>query len=222
MFGVLLLLEWLAGIFVALWISPCTWSGTNSYVHTHIWVATLLNGLILSVPLGLVILQPGKILTRQAVAVAQNAHLGHADPPDGRADRDALPRFWFIGVPGPVSGLARAPNGLGVSWPRATSWADCICPRQPMACLIPDRWRWLEHASWVVFEDAVLIPACIQGRREIWEIAVRTAELEATNAAIERTVIERTAKLRASEAELHRAKDAAEAASRPRASFSPT
>jgi hypothetical protein len=49
-------------------------------------------------------------------------------------------------------------------------------------------WRWLEHSGWVVFEDVILIRFCLQGTQELREIATRTAQLEATNAAIEQTV----------------------------------
>ncbi len=80
-------------------------------------------------------------------------------------------------------------------------------------------WRWLEHAGWVVFEDVILIRSCIEGTRELREMAARRAELEATNAAVEQTVVDRTAELRASEAELQRAKEAAEAASRAKSDF---
>ena len=46
-----------------------------------------------------------------------------------------------------------------------------------------------------MFEDVILIRCCIQGTRELHEIATRTAQLEATNAQVERKVVERTAKL---------------------------
>jgi PAS domain S-box-containing protein len=42
-------------------------------------------------------------------------------------------------------------------------------------------WRWLEHAGWVLFEDVVLTIACIQGVREMRNIAARTVALENTD-----------------------------------------
>src|ERR1051325_1393658 len=63
MFATLMIVQWLAGIAAAVWISPKAWSGINSYTHPHIWAAVLLNGLIISVPVALVLLQPGKALT---------------------------------------------------------------------------------------------------------------------------------------------------------------
>ena len=51
------------------------------------------------------------------------------------------------------------------------------------------------------------------------EIAFRTAQLESTNQAIEQKVVQRTESLRASQEELQRAKEAAEAANRAKSEF---
>src|SRR5678810_641409 len=37
----------------------------------------------------------------------------------------------------------------------------------------PEWWRFLEHAFWVVFEDIVLIMACLRGLQEIRELSER-------------------------------------------------
>jgi PAS domain S-box-containing protein len=42
-------------------------------------------------------------------------------------------------------------------------------------------WRWLEHAGWVLFEDAFLILSCSQAVREMQSIALRTSELESSH-----------------------------------------
>ena len=88
-----------------------------------------------------------------------------------------------------------------------------------MVCSCPGWWRWLEHAGWVVFEDVILIYSCVRGMREMEGIALRTAQLEATNIIVENKVVERTKELRASEAELRLAKEAAEAANRTKSEF---
>jgi two-component system, cell cycle sensor histidine kinase and response regulator CckA len=38
-------------------------------------------------------------------------------------------------------------------------------------------WRWLEHAGWVLFENAFLVSACLRSKKEMWNIAERTAAL---------------------------------------------
>jgi len=43
----------------------------------------------------------------------------------------------------------------------------------------PEWWRFLEHAGWVVFEDVVLVLACLDGVRQMRTTALRTAEKEA-------------------------------------------
>ena len=71
MFATLMIVQWLAGIAAAVWISPRTWSGFSSHTHPHVWAAVLLNGLIISVPVALALLQPGRTLNRHLIAVAQ-------------------------------------------------------------------------------------------------------------------------------------------------------
>ena len=41
-FAVLMLLQWLAGIAVALWLSPRTWVGPDSQLHPHLFAAIFL------------------------------------------------------------------------------------------------------------------------------------------------------------------------------------
>ena len=74
-------------------------------------------------------------------------------------------------------------------------------------------WRWVEHAAWVVFEDIILIKMCLQGVQEMWEIAKRQASIESITRGLEEKSLRRTE-------QLERAKEAAEAASRAKASSS--
>jgi signal transduction histidine kinase len=63
-------------------------------------------------------------------------------------------------------------------------------------------WRWLEHAGWVLFEDTFLFISIRQSLRDMFEGALRRAELESSRAEIERKVVERTADLTAAQKQL--------------------
>jgi hypothetical protein len=40
----LLILQWIAAIAIALWISPRTWIGASSQIHLHVWLALVFGG----------------------------------------------------------------------------------------------------------------------------------------------------------------------------------
>jgi signal transduction histidine kinase/CheY-like chemotaxis protein len=85
-------------------------------------------------------------------------------------------------------------------------------PQSVFGVLTASPWRWVEHAGWVIFEDAFLVKMCVQGVREMGEIAKRQASIEAITLGLEHKVRERTV-------ELEHAKEAAEAASRAKSEF---
>ena len=218
MFAALLFVQWVAGILAAVWISPRTWAAAASHVHPHVWAAVVLGGLINSLPIALAIWHPGKVITRHAIAVAQmctSAILIHIS--GGRIETHfhvfgslaflAFYRDWKV-LTTATAVVATDHFARGLYWPQSV-----------YGVLSPGWWRWLEHAGWVVFEDVILIYACVRGMREMEGIAQRTAELEATNIIVENKVVERTKALRASEAELRLAKEAAEAANRTKSEF---
>ena len=72
MFAVLMLLQYFAGIFAAIWISPVTWQGTESSLHMHVWAAVGLGGIISALPIYMAYASPGFWLTRHVVAVGQS------------------------------------------------------------------------------------------------------------------------------------------------------
>lgn len=194
----LLLFQWVAAIALSLWISPKTWIGAASQTHLHVWMAVVFSGIIISLPVGLAILRPGEVSTRHVLGIAQmlmGSILIHLT--GGRIEMHfhvfgslaflAFYRDWRVLVSASavvaVDHLVR-----GLFWPQSV-----------FGLLDPGPWRWLEHTGWVVFEDLFLIHSCVQGVREMRQIAERQAQLEATSAGIEATVQQRTAQLQESQ-----------------------
>src|SRR5258708_7827920 len=198
LFARLLVLQWLAGIAIAIWISPRAWVGTTSQIHPHVWTAIFLGGVICSCPVLLIWKWPGHVLTRHAVAIAQmftSALFIHLT--GGRIETHfhvfgslaflAFYRDWRVLVTGSavvvVDHLLR-----GAFWPESVFGVHA-----------PGFARALEHGGWVLFEDFFLFLAIRQSYREMRHVAAHQAELEAVNTAIESKVALRTAELTASE-----------------------
>lgn len=191
MFAVLMSIQWIAGIAAALLISPRTWTGTVSQTHIHVWAAIFFGGVINLLPIVLIIKNPGAITTRYVVATAQmlmSALLIHLT--GGRIETHfhvfgslaflAFYRDWRVLVPATI--VVAADHFLrGVFWPQSVYGVLSASP-----------WRWLEHAGWVLFEDAFLFIAIRRSVGEMWGIAQRTAELN-DNEERYRAVVEQTA-----------------------------
>jgi two-component system, sensor histidine kinase and response regulator len=198
LFAGLMALQWVAAIAAAYWLSPLTWIGRASQTHLHVWAAWLLGGTIAALPIGLALLRPGRVSTRHTVAVGQmlmSALLIHLS--GGRIETHfhvfgslaflGFYRDWKVFVPATV--VVAADHFLrGIYWPESV-----------YGTVTAGSWRWLEHAAWVLFEDAFLVNSCRQGLREMRSIAHQRAELEVAHERTEDTVIQRTAELRASE-----------------------
>ena len=198
MFGVLFVLQWVGGLLLAYATGPLTWRGSVSAIHPHVPAAAVLGLAIISLPLYLILMQPGKALTRQVIAAGQMLssalliHLG-----GGRIEMHfhvfgslaflAFYRDWRVLLTGTV--IVTADHMLrGIYLPRSVfgvPWAS--------------QWRWLEHTAWVLFEDVFLVLSCLRGRREMAEIATRQAQTEQARSEVELEVQRRTTQLKASE-----------------------
>src|SRR5712692_3419232 len=194
MFAILMVVQWLAGIAAAAWLSPRTWVGASSQIHLHLWLAIFLGGAITSLPVFLALTRPSQAFTRFTVATAQmlmSALLIHLT--GGRIETHfhvfgslaflAFYRDWRVLIPATIV-VAIHHAVLGLYAPQAVYGIFAIQP-----------WRWLEHTGWVVFADTFLIISIVQSVREMRAIADRQATLETTNAEIERQVESRTAEL---------------------------
>jgi len=201
LFAYLMIAQWLGGIAVAVWLSPKTWIGASSQTHWHVWAAIFLGGAITLVPVFLAWQQPGRVLTRHVIAVAQmfmSALLIHLS--GGRIETHfhvfgslaffAFYRDWRVLLTATVV-VAVDHMVRGLFWPQSV-----------FGVLTTSPWRWIEHAGWVVFEDTFLFISIRQSLRDMFDVAAQQANLEAVNANIERQVADRTAELTAAHKEI--------------------
>ncbi|HEV2706262.1 MAG TPA: PAS domain S-box protein [Pyrinomonadaceae bacterium] len=190
MFAVLMVVQWLACVGTALWLSPKTWLGQSSQIHIHVWSSLFLGGAITAFPVLLAVKHPGQTATRHIIAVSQmlmSSLLIHFT--GGRIETHfhvfgslafiSFYRDWRVLVPATL--VVAGDHFLrGVFWPQSV-----------FGVLTASHWRWLEHAGWVIFEDIFLTISCLRSQKEMREIAERTAQLDASEARY-RSVVEQT------------------------------
>jgi signal transduction histidine kinase len=177
LFAGLMAFQWIAGIVFALWVSPLAWYGPVSRTHLHVWAAIIVGGVICVPPALLALVRPGVPSTRYTVAVAQmlmGALLIHLT--GGRIETHfhvfgslaflAFYRDWRVLIPATIV-VALDHLLRGIFWPQSV-----------YGVLVASQWRWLEHAAWVLFEDAFLVVSCRRSFAEMRQTAERTAALE--------------------------------------------
>ena len=195
MFAWLSMLQWLAGVVAALWISPKAWEGQYSSTHIHVWAALFLGGIISGFPVFLALTHAGSALTRQVIAGGQMLSCGlliHLT--GGRIESHfqyfvvlaflAFYRDWRVLLT--ASAVAAADHFIRGYW----------YPQSLFGVLFVSPWRPFEHTAWIVFEDIILVLLIRQNLSEMLGLSEGQAKLEQVNEIIERTVRERTAELR--------------------------
>lgn len=190
----LLLLQWAAAIGIALVLSPFAWRGKIATVHHHVLVAIFVGALINSLPLVLVAVAPGRVVTRHVIAVAQmlwSALLIHLT--GGRIES----HFHIFGS---LAFLAFYTDWRLLVTATAMVITDhairgSIWPESIYGAINPEWWRFFEHGVWVAFEDAVLIFGCFRSLAEKRQIAAQQQALYELNANIETEVERKTRQL---------------------------
>ncbi len=200
-FALLLVVQWLAGIGVALVVSPRTWLGTQSELHIHVLAAIFLGGAIVALPVLLASLRPGWSGTRYTIAGCQmliSALLIHLT--GGRIETHfhvfgslaflCFYRDWTVYIPATlVVAVDHTLRGL-------------FFPQSVYGVLDPQLARTVEHAWWVVFEVSFLVYHCMRSNLEMRVMARSRANLELASLNIETTVAQRTGELEASQEQL--------------------
>jgi PAS domain S-box-containing protein len=197
MFSYLLIFQWILGIVLACSISPRTWVGENSYIHLHLWLAIIGGGLIISLPLLLIYMQPGKPSTRYCIAAAQALYsilLIHLTGGRIETHFHIFGSLAFLAVYRDfrtliVATIITATDHIlrGFYYPQSVFGIASVSGAE---------WRALEHIAWVVFEDLFLIYSCIQAQKGMTLSASSQAELEITKERVDRLVELRTKNLR--------------------------
>jgi len=196
MFAILMVLQWIFGIFCAFVVSPRTWEGVISSTHIHVWAALFLGGVITALPVFMAIKMQGTVYTRHVIAIAQmlwSALLIHLT--GGRIETHfhvfgslaflTFYRDWRVLIT--ASAVVAIDHFVrGMFWPQSV-----------FGVLAAGQWRWVEHAAWVVFTDVFLIRGTFQRGAEMREICMRRANLEKINERIEEEIKLRTAELEA-------------------------
>jgi signal transduction histidine kinase/DNA-binding response OmpR family regulator len=211
LFAGLLGFEWAAATLLATWVAPRAWSETPLAGQPFFREALQWGAMITCLPMLLALTRPGRTVTRHTIAVAQMLMSGlliHMSGGRVETHFHVFGSLAFLGFYRDWRVLATASAvtalnhlAIGRFWPLSVYGPAGANP-----------WQWIEHTGWVVFENLFLIPACVQGAWEMWEIAERQALLEETRARIEQTVRERTE-------QWQRATEEAQAASRAKSEF---
>jgi PAS domain S-box-containing protein len=179
MFLKLMILQWLAGVIVAVWISPQAWVGSESQTHPHVWAALLLGAAMAIFPVMLAWYRPGETSTRHFVAIGQMLMGGlliHLT--GGRIETHfhvfvslailSIYRDWRVLLSATV--VAATDHFLrGLFWPQSV-----------YGVLTASTWRTVEHAAWVIFADIFLVLSCLRSQRDMWIKALKHASLDAT------------------------------------------
>lgn len=198
LFIILMVLQYLAGIVLAFWVTPLTWDGANSHVHPHVITALILGTLVVAPPVWLAITRPGETLTRHMIAATQLIQSGLLIQfTGGRIETHfhvfgslaflGFYRDWRVIVTASiVTALDHVIRGFW--WPYSVYGTAVAAP-----------WRSLEHAWWVLFADVFSIRLCLRSIQSMAQTALSTAQMEHAHGELQKLLAVRTDQLAKSE-----------------------
>ena len=178
LFAVLMPLEWIASVLAVLFFA----SPSASVVHDYrpVWSAILLGGGITLVPVYLALWRPGRVSTRQVIAVAQiswSALLIHLTGGQFEAQFHVFGSLAVLACYRDWRVLATATTVVACDH----FVRGVVGPLPTFAVLEFQLVHTAEHLAWVAFEVGFLLVAMRQSLREMSQIALQQARLEETN-----------------------------------------
>ena len=178
LFAKLLVAEWIVGVFVALVVSPRSWAGKTHAVNLHVWVALLLGGAIISLPVIMTLLRSGSVATRHVVVAGQMLMTGLLIHLTGGRIETHFLVFGSLAIMAfyqdwkvlfTASGVTAADHFVrGMLWPESV-----------YGIVNPEWWRFLEHGAWVGFCVFFMTISCQRAVRRARQVAEGGAMLEA-------------------------------------------
>ncbi|MFK7852552.1 MAG: methyl-accepting chemotaxis protein [Granulosicoccus sp.] len=184
LFLVLFALQWPIAVLMALYLTPNTWQGTDSYTHLHVYMAIGLGAIASLFPAWLVWSRPGSAVTRHTIAVASMVftalfiHLSGGRE-EGHFHFFVMMAFISLYFDWRVVLTAIVVGALDHIFRAA------MFPMSVFGVLESPWVQLIRHVLWVVFEGSVLIYAALiidkDKRRASEELAI-SQKREADNA----------------------------------------
>lgn len=186
-FALAMAVQWMAMIGLAIYMTPSTWTGSDSMLHPHVWAALVLGGLICGPTAFLGFFRPKARTTRFAVAISQALcsamfiHLGggkiewHFHVFVSLAVLALYRDYWVLMATTAVIATDHVARGL--FWPESIFGSADVW-----------KWRWFEHAVWVVIEVGFLSYGLKFNLMEMRTIADREAQLDQSERALSESV----------------------------------
>lgn len=165
MFAVVMTAQWVVAIVISFVVSPLTWNGADSSIHPHLLSAVFFGGALAASTIAMSWAFPGTAPTRHVIAANQllmSALLIHIT--DGRTTTHfhifgslaflAFYRDWKVII---TATVVTATDHLvrGMLYPQSIFGL----PAANLGLVI-------EHATWVIFEDIVLVYGCVKTFQE--------------------------------------------------------
>ncbi len=150
----------------------------------HAYAATVIGAVITGIPVALAVLRSGQIVTRHTVAACQMMMSGLLIAITGGRVETHFHIFGslaFLAFYRDARVLLTATVVVALDhFIRGMYWPESV-----FGVHQPDHWRWIEYTAWVFFEDIFLMISILQSQHTLRDSALQRAELERARDAAE-------------------------------------